>query len=181
MKAVWNVYKTFNYLKYVGVFISAVSVMGMMFVISYDVFMRSLFSQSIRGGFEIVQNYFLPLVVFPSLAYIYSSGVLPKMDILLEKFGLKVRKILTYSILAIELFILILIVQFSWDFAVTELGRKTAFSAGGSMYPLYPIFFFIPVAFFMVIVETIFVIIRNIELGRPTLTVQEKESEIELD
>lgn len=180
MKGVWNAYKVFNYIKYIGVFISGISVLGMMFVISYDVFSRSILSQSIRGGFEIIQNYFMPLVVFPALAYVYSSGVLPKMDLVLEKLGNKTKKTVIYILLLIELFIFSLVVYFSWEYAVDELGRKAAFPAGGTMYPLYPIFFFIPVAFAMIIIENIFVLIRNIEKEEPTLLIDDDRND-ELD
>ncbi|EMF46055.1 hypothetical protein B481_2635 [Planococcus halocryophilus Or1] len=61
----------------------------MMLMIVYDVTMRTLFSSSIRGGFEIIQNYMMPLVVFPGLAYVYASGVLPKMDLILERLNKK--------------------------------------------------------------------------------------------
>lgn len=179
MEGLLRAYKVFGYLKVIGVWISGISILIMMFFISYDVFVRNVFSGSIRGGFEIVQNYLMPLAVFPSLAYVYSSGVLPKMDLIMEKLGKKVRKGFIYFMLLIELFILVLIVQFSWEFAMSGLERKTAFPAAGTMYPLYPLFFTIPVAFAMIIIENLFIFIRNIKDEKATLLVIDKEGELE--
>lgn len=179
MEGVLKAYKVFEYLKIIGVWISGISVLAMMFFISYDVFLRNVFSGSIRGGFEIVQNYLMPLVVFPSLAYVYSSGVLPKMDLIMGRLSEKIQKALIFFMLAIELFILVLIVQFSWEFAMNGLERKTAFPAAGTMYLLYPLFFIIPIAFSMIIIENIFIFIRNIKEKKATLLVIDKSGELE--
>lgn len=179
MEGVLKAYKIFEYLKIIGVWISGISVLAMMLFISYDVFLRNVFSGSIRGGFEIVQNYLMPLVVFPSLAYVYSSGVLPKMDLIMGRLSKKIQKALIFFMLAIELFILVLIVQFSWEFAMNGLERKTAFPAAGTMYLLYPLFFIIPIAFSMIIIENIFIFIRNIKEKKATLLVIDKSGELE--
>lgn len=179
MEGVLKAYKVFQYLKVIGVWVSGISVLVMMFFISYDVFVRNVFSGSIRGGFEIVQNYLMPLVVFPSLAYVYSSGVLPKMDLIMDKLGARMKKGLIFMMLLIELFILVLIVQFSWEFAMNGLERKTAFPAAGTMYPLYPLFFMIPIAFAMIFIENIFILIRNLKEEKASLLVIDKSGELE--
>lgn len=169
MNGVWKAYRIFHFLKLVGIWISGLSVLLMMFFLVYDVAMRNLFSGSIRGGFEIIQNYFMPLVVFPGLAYVYSSGVLPKMDIILERISEKMQKSLIFIMILIELFVLVLIVQFSWEYAMNGFERKMAFPAAGSLYPLYPLFFLIPIAFGMIIIENIFILIRNLLIKEPSL------------
>jgi TRAP-type C4-dicarboxylate transport system permease small subunit len=94
MTGVWKAYKIFDYLKLIGIYISSLAVLIMMVLIVYDVIMRNLFSSSIRGGFEIIQNYMMPLVVFPGLAFMYASGVLPKMDLLLGKVNKSMQRTL---------------------------------------------------------------------------------------
>lgn len=179
MKGVWKAYRIFHYVKLAGIWISGVSVIVMMLLIVYDVTMRTLFSSSIRGGFEIIQNYMMPLVVFPGLAYVYSSGVLPKMDLILEKFGDGIQKIIILFMIAIELFVLTLIVQFSWAYAMDGLEREIAFPAAGTLYTLYPLFFLIPIAFAMIIIENIFIIIRNLMEKKPSLLMEEPQGEPE--
>jgi len=179
MNGVWKAYKIFDYVKLAGIWISGISVLVMMFLIVYDVAVRSLFSSSIRGGFEIIQNYMMPLVVFPGLAYVYASGVLPKMDLVLDKIGQKAKKVLIILMILLELFVLVLIVQFSWEYAMSGLERKTAFPAAGTLYPLYPLFFLIPIAFAMIVIENLFILIRNILIKEPSLTMLEVEDKPE--
>ncbi len=162
-------------IKKIGVVISGLSIIAMVLIIVYDVVMRNLFSSSIRGGFEIVQNYLMPLVVFPGLAYMYSSGVLPKMDMILEKFKSSMQRIVIIAMIAIELFILVLIVQFSWEYAMSGFERKTAFPAAGTLYPLYPLFFLIPIAFVLVIIENLFVLLRNLLVNEPTFVMKKED------
>lgn len=179
MNRMLKIYRIFEVIKKIGLFISGISILGMAFLIFYDVLVRNLFSGSIRGGFEIVQNYFMPLVVFPSLAFVYSSGVIPKMDIIIGKLGDKAKKYIIFIMLLLEIFILILIVQFSWQYAMNGLERKIAFPAAGTLYPLYPVLFTIPIAFALITIENIFIFIRNILEKKSTLLVIDKEGELE--
>lgn len=179
MNRMLKIYEIFEVIKKIGLFISGISILGMAFLIFYDVLVRNLFSGSIRGGFEIVQNYFMPLVVFPSLAFVYSSGVIPKMDIIIGKLGDKEKKYIIFIMLLLEIFILILIVQFSWQYAMNGLERKIAFPAAGTLYPLYPVLFTIPIAFALITIENVFIFIRNILEKKPTLLVIDKEGELE--
>lgn len=179
MNKIWKAYRIFDYVKLAGVWISSVAILVMMGLIVYDVVARTLFSSSIRGGFEIVQNYMLPLAVFPGLAYVYASGVLPKMDILLDKVNGTVQKIFIYIMLAVELFVLVLIVQFSWEYAMDGLARKTAFPAAGTLYPVYPLFFLIPIAFALIILENVFILLRNLFIKEPTLVMVKTDSKPE--
>lgn len=174
MKSVEKIYRVFHWLKLIGIWISGVSLFGMMLFIVGDVFLRNVLSDSINGGFEIVQNYFMPLTVFPALAYVYSSGVLPRMDLVLEKFSVPIRKVLLIGMVLLELFILVLIVQFTWEYAMTGLEREMSFPAAGSLYPLYPLFFLIPVSFALIIVENLFILFRNIMEKKPSFLFMEK-------
>lgn len=179
MNGVWKAYNIFHYIKLAGIWISGISVLLMMLMIVYDVAMRTFFSSSIRGGFEIIQNYMMPLVVFPGLAYVYASGVLPKMDLILEKLNNTAQRILIFFMLLLELFVLVLIVQFSWEYAMSGFERKTAFPAAGTLYPLYPLFFLIPIAFAMIVVENVFILIRNILEKTPSMVMKETEGKPE--
>lgn len=179
MNGLLKAYNIFHYIKLAGVWVSGLSVLAMMLMIVYDVTMRTLFSSSIRGGFEIIQNYMMPLVVFPGLAYVYASGVLPKMDLILEKINDNAQKVLIIFMLLIELFVLVLIVQFSWEYAMSGLERKTAFPAAGTLYPLYPLFFLIPLAFAMIVIENVFILIRNFLEKKPSLLMKETEGKPE--
>ncbi|HHW37395.1 MAG TPA: TRAP transporter small permease [Bacillales bacterium] len=168
MKGIMKAYKNFSYVKIIGVWISGISLIGMMFLITYDVFARNVLNNSINGGFEIVQNYFMPIVIFPALAFAYSSGVLPKMDLLLDKLNNNVKKVVIMGMLLLEIFILVLLTDFTWAYAMDGFARKMSFPAAGTLYPVFPLFFFIPVAFVLIIVENVFILVRNFMEKEPS-------------
>ncbi|AQQ54719.1 TRAP transporter small permease subunit [Planococcus lenghuensis] len=169
MDTLWKSYRIFNYIKLTGIWISGIFLLVMMGFIVYDVAARNLFAGSINGGFEIVQNYLMPLVVFPGLAYAYSSGVLPKMDLIIERIPVNAQRTLVIVLILIELFVLVLLVEFTWEFAMNGLERQEGFPAAGRLYPLYPLFFLIPVSFALIVIENLFLLIRNFRIKEPTL------------
>lgn len=179
MTTLYKLYGYFGILKKAGLVISAVMALVMMFFITYDVVMRNLFSSSVRGGFEIIQNYMMPLVVFPGLAYVYASGVLPKMELLFAKFPSALKRILILFLILIEVFVLVLVVQFSWGYAMDGMERNTSFPAAGTLYQLWPVFFAIPVAFTLIIIENIFLFIKNLLEKDPAFVVEYNPSEEE--
>ncbi|MFV0532114.1 MAG: TRAP transporter small permease [Cumulibacter sp.] len=90
-------------MKVIGAVVSGLAVFGMMLLIVADVIARNWLGGSISGSFEYVQNYFMPLPVFPGLAYVYGSGVLPRMDLLKQKMKGKFGSGVTYAHVALEL------------------------------------------------------------------------------
>lgn len=173
MGGLLSAYKVYGYLKLAGAIISGMAIFAMMSLIVADVVSRNFLGGSIAGSFEIVENYFMPLAVFPALAYVYGSGVLPKMDLAMHKTSRTVQDAVIYGLLVIELVLFALMTYYTWGYAVTGMERKTAFPAGGDLYTLWPLFFVVPLAFAMVIVETLFVLLKNILGGRVTLAMHE--------
>ena len=173
MGGLLSAYKVYGYLKLAGAIISGMAIFAMMSLIVADVVSRNFLGGSIAGSFEIVENYFMPLAVFPALAYVYGSGVLPKMDLAMHKTSKTVQDAVIYGLLVIELVLFALMTYYTWGYAVTGMERKTAFPAGGDLYTLWPLFFVVPLAFAMVIVETLFVLLKNIFGGRVTLAMHE--------
>jgi len=104
----------------------------------------------------------MPLSVFPALAYVYGSGVLPKMDLLMHRLPRAVQDTVIYLLLVLELVIFSVLTHYTWQYALFGMERGTAFPAGGDLYPLWPLFFFVPLGFAMVLVETLFVLARNV-------------------
>lgn len=162
MPVLLKLYKVFEWIKLLGVWISGISLLGMMLFIVIDVFLRNVSGNSVNGGFEIVQNYFMPITVFPALAYVYSSGVLPRMDLVLERLNGPVRKVLVFLMTILETYILFLIMQYTWGYAMEGLEREMAFPAAGKLYPLYPLLFLVPISFALIIVENLFILLKNV-------------------
>ncbi|WEV78736.1 TRAP transporter small permease [Janibacter cremeus] len=139
----------------------------MLFIVA-DVIMRNVFHNSIPGGFEIAQNYFLPLSVFLALPYVYGTGTLPKMDLLMHRFPVGVQSAVIYLLLGLEVLVFLALTFFSFGYAVDSLDRGRAFPAGGLLLPIWPVLFLVPVSFLMMFIEAVFTISKNVARGSVT-------------
>lgn len=155
-------YRVFGYLKLTGALISGASIFAMMLFIVADVVSRNFLSGSISGSFEIVQNYFMPAAVFPALGYVYASGMLPKMELLVPKLREAAQQAVVYFLLVLELVIFAVLAYYTCGYALSGLERREAFPAGGTLYPVWPLFFLVPGGFLLVVAETVFVLVRNL-------------------
>ncbi|WP_096199873.1 TRAP transporter small permease [Bacillus sp. FJAT-45350] len=156
MKSIFfKIEKIHEVLKLIGVYISGISILGMMLLIVTDVFLRNVFTAPISGTYELVQFYFMPLAIFPALAYTYSSGILPRLGELIEKAPFRVQNTVTYILLFIEIVIFGLLMVYGWKFAMSGLSDKMAIPIGGSLLIHYPIYFLVPIGFGLVLVEVI--------------------------
>lgn len=160
----------------VGAMLSGLAVFGLMCFIVADVVSRNFLGGSISGSFEIAQNYFMPLAVFPAMAYVYGTGVLPKMDLLMHRFPVAAQNAVVHLLLLLELVVFAVLTYYTWIFAVDGMDRGVSFPAGGDLYTLWPLFFLVPLGFVMVLVETVFVALHNIGRERATLVVGESEA-----
>lgn len=149
-------------LKVIGVFIGGIAVIMMMLIIVLDVFLRNVFNAPISGTYEIVQYYLMPLAIFPSIAYTYSSGVLPKLTELIEKAPKRFLTFTKYIISIIELIIFSLLTIYGWEFAMTGVKDRMAIPISGNLLPLYPMYFLIPLGFGLVLVEVLLSSIKQL-------------------
>ncbi|MFC4024070.1 TRAP transporter small permease [Oceanobacillus longus] len=168
-------YKVLERIKTIGLIISGVSLFTMMLFIVADVLGRNFLSQSIPGNFEIVINYFLPLSVFTAMPYAYGIGVLPRITMVLDRFSDKIRKNIIIGLLLFEVILFSLIIYYSAIYAITGTVEEFAFPAGGNLYPYYFLLYLVPLSFFLVIIEIVFLIIKNVKGDTSALIVAEKK------
>ncbi|WP_216829671.1 TRAP transporter small permease [Alkalihalobacterium elongatum] len=155
-------YKGFNVIKNGGLILAGIAVFLMMGFIVVDVLLRNVFSASLSGSYEIIQRYLMPLAVFPAIAITYSSGLMPKITMFVEKLSGKVQYIINLFLLFLEIFVMILIFYYSWRYAIQGLQAGVTFPAGGKMYPLYPVLFLVPLGFALLTIELVFNIIKEL-------------------
>ena len=168
-------YRAWRLVTVVAALLSGVAVFGMMCFIVADVASRNILGGSISGSFEIAEKYFMPLAVFPALAYVYGTGVLPRMDLLRGRMPRALQAGVVHVLLLLELVVLAVLVHYSWLYAVDGQDRGVAFPAGGSLHTLWPLFYLVPLGFAMVAVETLFVIARNLTGGPVSLGMSPEE------
>lgn len=143
----------FNYIKTSGLVLSAVGIVVIMVIIAIDVFLRNVLNSSISGNYELIQKYLMPLAVFPAMAITYSSGIMPRLDMIVEKLSLKIQNGIHMIISLIDFLIMVLLTFYTWNYAMQALEAKVTFPAGGAMYPLYPILFIVPIGFVLLAIE----------------------------
>ncbi|WP_174727411.1 TRAP transporter small permease [Mesobacillus harenae] len=162
MRKLERCYSYFGYTKKLGVFLSGIAMFGMIILITLDVLSRNLLSSSIPGSYEFVQNYLMSLASFSIIIYAYSSGIMPRIPIVLEKLPLIIQKILHQTMLLFELIIVALITYYSFGYALTGTEKNFSFPAAGDLFPIYPFLYLVPLGFGCIFIEIIFLLIKNI-------------------
>lgn len=172
MQTVWRLYRMFQRVKIGGAVVSGVTIFGMMIFIVCDIVSRNFMSGSINGSYQMTQTYFMPLAIFPGLAYIYASGVVPRMDLLVDKFAKKLQAPIVYLFHLVELVIFVLVTYYSFGFAMSGLREVSSFTVKGAYFVEYPFYFLVPFGFALLTIEVLFVIARNVLEKRPLLSMQ---------
>lgn len=161
-----KVMKVHDFIKKIGVLVSGITVLGMMFLIVTDVVLRNIFSSPISGTYEIVQYYLMPLAIFPALAFTYSSGVLPRLSEVVEKLPKRFNQVNCQLIVVIEIVIFTLLTIYGWKYAMSGVADKMAIPVSGNLIPLYPIYFLVPIGFALVLIEVLLVNVRKLLVRR---------------
>ncbi len=167
-------YKILRVLKIIGLWISGISLFLMMLFIAGDVFSRNILAKSIPGGYELVGKYFMPLTVFPGLAFAYGTGIFPRITMLVTKFSMFKQRMIVITLLIFEGIFFFLITYYGLLYAIESVNQGLAFPAGGHIYPLYPLIFLVPIFFGIIIIEIVFLIIKNIISDEVSLSIYEE-------
>lgn len=146
-----NLRKVERYIAYV----SGIFVLAIMFMIVGDVLFRNVLQMPLTGIYERVQYYCMPLIVLPSMAYVYSIGVIPRFDGLVNRATPAVQKIVAVLVALIEIVVFLLMTIYAWQFAMNGLSDGAGISIGGQINPIYPIYFLCPAGFALLLLEIV--------------------------
>ncbi|HZW68837.1 MAG TPA: TRAP transporter small permease [Pseudogracilibacillus sp.] len=144
-----------NFIRNIALSISAIAILIMMFGIVADVFMRNVLGTPLRGTYEIVENILMPALVFPVLGYVYWSGVLPKLTEIAEKLPKAMQNFNKYLIYLLDILVFSLLTYYGMKFALTGLEQKMAIPVAGKILQIWPVYFLVPLGFFLVVVEIV--------------------------
>ncbi|WP_158599073.1 TRAP transporter small permease [Planococcus salinus] len=170
-----SAYKVFQKIKWLGMLLSGITIFFMMFYTSADVLIRNINGTSPLHAYEISQYYFMPLAVFPALAYTFGEGMMPRIEFVITKAkSLVIQRIAAISLIVIEIVLMLLLAVFGWQYLMHAFGSGMAFTAGGTNYPLSLVILFVPLGFFLVVIEMIFLLVKNIKGKQPSFVVIEK-------
>jgi TRAP-type C4-dicarboxylate transport system permease small subunit len=158
-----KLYGYFGKIKKVTLVISGASIAVMIILISLDVFLRSIFSIGIQGSYEIIESILMPTVIFWGLLVTYSSGSIPRLDMLSTRFSGKVQISVKLVMVLIDIFIYSVMAYYTFQRALTAISDGMAISAGGTLVSIVVIFIFVPISFLLVTIEAIFILIKTIK------------------
>lgn len=152
-------------LRTIGKYMSGFAILAMMLIIVADVFMRNVFETPLAGTYEIVQYFLMPLAVFPALGYAYWSGVLPRLSELISKAPPWFEKFNRILILIIDAIVFGMLTYFGFIFAIFGMQDKMAIPMAGTLIPIWPIYFLVPIGFLFVLLEVLLRFVRKPEEG----------------
>ncbi|WP_209121629.1 TRAP transporter small permease [Alkalihalobacillus sp. BA299] len=174
-----QVYGYFEYIKKGGNILSGIAIFGMILFITLDVLSRNLLSSSIPGSYEMVRNYLMPLAAFPIILYAYSSGIMPRISMIIEKAPKIFQKTIHILLLLLELIIVVLITYYSFDYGLTGTEKNASFPAAGYLFPVYPFLFLVPIGFGCIAIEIILLLLKNFFSKGVWITFQKQQGKID--
>lgn len=155
-------YVFFEKIRNSAMYFSGAIVFIMMIYTCADVVLRNVQGYSTLYAYEMSQNYFMPLLVFPGLAFAFSSGIMPKIDFILDKFSIKTQKTINIALFVIEIVLITLLLVYGLQYMLHAIDIGQSFTAGGSSFPLWPVILFVPIGLLLVLIEVVFQLIITI-------------------
>jgi TRAP-type C4-dicarboxylate transport system permease small subunit len=166
-------YKIFEKVKVGGLILSGITIFLMMLFIVADVALRNLLNASLLGSYEITQYFLMPLAFFPGLAYAYSSGIMPRIEMLVVKLKNRFQRNIFIALLIVELILFLMLTFYGLQYALIGTQEALGFSMKGTIITYYPILYFVPLGFLLLSIEILFLISKNFQSSTPTLSVND--------
>jgi len=170
-----QLYGILDKIKFCGMIISGSAIFIMMVYTSTDVLLRNLFNFSSLNTYEFSQNYFMPMAVFPALAYAYGNGIMPRIELLITKVKDIYQRIVAVCIYGVEAVLFTLLSFYGLKYTLNSIQEVISFSAGGTNYPVWPVLIFVPVSFLLIAIESVFLLIKNVRNKKASFTVKEND------
>ncbi|MFC4355490.1 TRAP transporter small permease [Chryseomicrobium palamuruense] len=156
-----SVEKIAHWFRIIGISVASFAIAAMVLMIVVDVTMRNVFKVPIQGTYEVVQYFLMPLAIFPTLAFAYQSGVLPRLSELIEKLPKRFQQVNRIIIYALELVVFLLLTYYSILFALSGIQDQMAIPVAGNLLPVYPLYMIVPISFAAVVLEVVLSIYRT--------------------
>lgn len=166
-------YSIFEKVKIGGLILSGTTIFLMMLFIVADVALRNLLNASLLGSYEITQYFLMPVAFFPGLAYAYSSGIMPRIEMFVMKLKKRFQRNIFLALLILELVLFLMLTFYGLQYALMGTQESLGFSMKGTIISYYPILYFVPLGFLLLSIEILFLLAKNVQSSTPTLTVND--------
>ncbi|RKQ29325.1 TRAP transporter small permease [Oceanobacillus halophilus] len=154
--------KTNKVIQEIGKNISGLAILSMMTIIVLDVVMRNIFKTSIPGSYVIIENFLMPIAIFPALGYVYMVHILPRLSEFIERRSEKYQRINKFMLLTIDVIVFGLLTYYTFLFFLDGFNNQIAVPVATNFVPLWPIYFVIPVGYLLVLQEVLLQLIHEI-------------------
>lgn len=142
-------------------YISGIALLAMMMMIVIEVVLRKFFSYSIPGNYEFTQNYLMPIAILPILSLSYTSGILPKLNMIVTRVQNKVaQRSIHLFLLIIEIITFMIVAYYTSIYAIKGVSQGMSFTAGGIFIPLYPILIVVAFGFILMAIKGVVLLIH---------------------
>ncbi|MBP2075856.1 TRAP transporter small permease [Oceanobacillus polygoni] len=151
----------FDRLEVLSLRLSQVALVIMMLLTTSDAVSRYIFNQSIVGAYEITEMYVMVALVFLSMSFVKKVDGHIRLDILFEKFPIKVQHFLDafYSLLAAAMFFFIGLRGLNMTL---EAIQYQYVAAGLINLPLWLSYIWLPIGSFLFVIRLLISSIRLI-------------------
>ena len=174
MERLDHVYRYWQKLKNLFLFISGVGIFGMALYITVDVVWRKFAPTALVGTYEIVQYYLMPTIILLSMCYAFSSGVMPRIVAFVNKLPPKGQRVMGIVLPILDLVFCITMGVLSTEYAVQATHDKLTFICGVNTLPVWQMYYLASLAYIMMCIENIFVLVRNILTGSSEVIYQKQ-------
>ncbi|MCC5857839.1 MAG: TRAP transporter small permease [Ectothiorhodospiraceae bacterium] len=157
-----KLYGAFGAFKLLALLFCGLSIFAMMGLIGADVFSRNVLRASLPGAYEIVTNYLMPGAALSVVFYAFAAGACPRIPLVFDKLPAVLQKPMYMAVLLFELVLMGLVAYYTYRYAVTGTQAGHFFTAAGSTFPKYPIYYLVPFGFLGMALEIIFVLLKNL-------------------
>ncbi|MHA6258422.1 TRAP transporter small permease [Sporosarcina sp. CAU 1771] len=165
-------FRLFERLEKLVMMVAVIAITLMMILISIDTFARYIFHSPISGTNEFVTIYLIVAIVFLGLSNTLKENEHISVNIIANKFSLRIKKVI--SIVTNVLGLLLFIFIFYQGCLVTLNAFLTNDSfIGVVIFPLFPAYGLVPLGCLLIIIRLVFQIIailKNIELNEVSNT-----------
>lgn len=156
-----------------GAGIAGVFMAVMMLAITVDVAGRNFDIILVSYSYEWTEYYFMAFAFFPALGYIYSSGIMPRVNSLYDRMRDGPRTMVAVLFLLTEIVVFGLLFMWTIDEFVHAFSESTTFSVGYEQQLFWPVKLVVPAGICLLLLDRLFVLSENLIYRNGTLVAAE--------
>ncbi len=148
-----------------GAIISGLAILTMMLIIVSDVVLRNIFHHPIQGSHTIIENFIMPIAIFPALGYVYMENVLPRLGEFIAKRPQWFQTINKYLLIILDLIVFSLLTYFTFMFFLNGFNAERSVPVASNLIPVWPVYLVVALGYALVLIEVILRFLNEIHFS----------------